>query len=342
MGTPPPPRRAKTRAEKTKKKDILSDVLLGALEEIRTPDLLIRSQTLYPTELPAQVQDIYYHRHRGLSTVFAKKFEIFFAEQKKVLLPPSVGGRRALFSAADSPPAPPCVQGCACGPRGYPARTGVSLRGLWCSVHSAVPPCALRCPRAACGVPCTLRWPPCALRCPRCALGCPVRPGMPCAPCGVPARYGMPCAPWDAPMRPAMPHALWGAPCALGCPLPALGVSLARSGGVLCALQCSLYALAVPPARLRQPCGASRPAIQSAPLPCLATTLSPAPRRSSPPPSRTAEKKPGRSKRSGRALFISLSGDEAQVSDQALGLPNWQSLLPESEVHISSMFRGSL
>ena len=182
------------------------------------------------------MQDIYYHRHRGLSTVFAKKFEIFFAEQKKVLLPPSVGGRRALFSAADSPPAPPCVQGCACGPRGYPARTGVSLRGLWCSVHSAVPPCALRCPRAACGVPCTLRWPPCALRCPRCALGCPVRPGMPCAPCGVPARYGMPCAPWDAPMRPAMPHALWGAPCALGCPLPALGVSLARSGGVPCPL----------------------------------------------------------------------------------------------------------
>ena len=39
---------------------------------------------------------------------------------------------------------------------------------------------------------------------------------------------------------------------------------------------------------------------------------------------------------------VSLSGDEAQVSDQALGLPNWQSLLPESEVHISSMFRGSL
>ena len=39
---------------------------------------------------------------------------------------------------------------------------------------------------------------------------------------------------------------------------------------------------------------------------------------------------------------VSLSGDEAQVSDQALGLPNWQSLLPESEVHISSIFRGSL
>ena len=69
--------------------------------------------------------------------------------------------------------------------------------------------------------------------------------------------------------------------------------------------------------------------------------LCPAPRQLSPLPC-TAEKKPGRSKRSGRALFILLSGDEAQVSDQALGLPNWQSLLPESEVHISSMFRGSL
>ena len=170
------------------------------------------------------MQDIYYHRPRGLSTVFAKKFKIFFAKQKKVLLPPSGGGRRALFSAADSSPAPPCA-------RGYP--------------------CAL------CGVLCALR--------------CPVRP-----------------------------------------------------------------------ARLRQPCGASRPAIQSAHLPRPAAALCPAPWRPSAPPRRTAEKKPGRSKRSGRALFISLSGDEAQVSDQALGLPNWQSLLPESEVHISSMFRGSL
>ena len=28
----------------------------GALEGIRTPDLLVRSQTLYPTELPAPVE----------------------------------------------------------------------------------------------------------------------------------------------------------------------------------------------------------------------------------------------------------------------------------------------
>ncbi len=180
---PPPPRRAKTRAEKTKKKDILSDVLLGALEEIRTPDLLIRSQTLYPTELPAQVQDIYYHRHRGLSTVFVKKFKIFFAKQKKVLLPPSGGGRRALFSAADSSPAPPCARGC---------------------------------PRAACGVPCTLRWPPCALRCPLRALRCPLCAlGCPCAPWGVPVRPGVPRAPWDALCALECPCVACGAPCAL-------------------------------------------------------------------------------------------------------------------------------
>ena len=254
---PPPPRRAKTRAEKTKKKDILSDVLLGALEEIRTPDLLIRSQTLYPTELPAQVQDIYYHRPRGLSTVFAKKFKIFFAKQKGSFAP---FGRRpaGLFfgrrqTACSRRPAP----------GGAPAR-------------SAVPPCGLGCP---------------------------------CALCGAPMRSGVP---------------------------------LARSGGVLCALQCSLYALALlcwPPSALRRitPRNTERasPLPRNNSLPRPAAALCPA-------PPRTAEKKPGRSKRSGRALFISLSGDEAQVSDQALGLPNWQSLLPESEVHISSMFRGSL
>lgn len=252
---------------KQKKKDILSDVLLGALEEIRTPDLLIRSQTLYPTELPAQVQDIYYHRHKGLSTVFAKKFEIFFAEQKKVLLPPSVGGRRALFSAADSPPAPLCARGCPCTLCSVPVHSAVSLR-------------ALGCPCAVCGVLRALRysvcsgvrpmpalWCPCALCGVLRALGCPVRPvvrGVPCAPCGV-------------------PHALCGALCALGCPLPALGVSCVLFSVLCTPLQC--------PARLPQPCGALRPAIQSAPLPCLATTLSPAPRRSSPPPRRARQRK---------------------------------------------------
>ena len=252
-----------------KKKGILSDALLGALEEIRTPDLLIRSQTLYPTELPAQVQDIYYHRHRGLSTVFAKKFKNFFAKQKRFFCP--------LRAAAGGPffrPQTDCL---------------------------LAPPCARGCPRV----------------------------------------------PWDA-------------PCALGCPLPALGVSCALCGGphapcvaprapwiVLCALECPHAPLRCPlralglPYTLRVALRASV-SLAAHRAPQYRARLSPAPRRSSPPPRRTAEKKPGRSKRSGRALFISLSGDEAQVSDQALGLPNWQSLLPESEVHISSMFRGSL
>ena len=178
------------------------DVLLGALEEIRTPDLLIRSQTLYPTELPAQVQDIYYHRPRGLSTVFAKKFKIFFAKQKKVLLPPSGGGPRALFSPADGQLARAAL------------RPGVPLCGLRCPVHSAVPPCGLRCPHAP-------------LRCPLRALGCPVRPGMPCAACGAPMRpavppcaLGCPVCPGVSPCVLRFPHALWGAPCPLwGCPV---------------------------------------------------------------------------------------------------------------------------
>ena len=254
------------------------------------------------------MQDIYYHRPRGLSTVFAKKFEIFFAKQKKVLLPPSGGGRRALFSAADSSPAPPCA-------RGYPCALCGALCALRCPVRPGVPRapwdalCALECPCVACGAPCAL-------------CGAPVRPGVSlCA-------LGLPLCALRCPMRSGVPHALWGAPCPLwGCPVCSSVFSVRPCSALRASVSLAAHhALA----------------IQSAPLPCLAATLSPAQRRSSPPPRRTAEKKPGRSKRSGRALFISLSGDEAQVSDQALGLPNWQSLLPESEVHISSMFRGSL
>lgn len=277
-GTLPRPGAQRRGRRKQKKKDIFSDVLLGALEEIRTPDLLIRSQTLYPTELPAQVQDIYYHRPRGLSTVFAKKFKIFSRSKKRFFCPPSGGGRRAFFSAADSPPAPPCVQGCACTP---------------CGVL-----CARGCPRAACGVPCTLRCPPCALRCPPCALWCPcalwdalcalwcgvspARPGMPCALCGVlralgcppcalgcPVRSGMPRAPWDVLCALECPRAACGAPMRPAMPPCALAVPPARPGATLHAPRC--------PARLRQPCGASRPAIQSASLPRPAAVLSPAP-----------------------------------------------------------------
>ena len=250
----------------------------------------MRSQTLYPTELPAQVQDIYYHRPRGLSTVFAKKFKIFFAKQKRFFCPLRAAAGGLFFGRRQT----------ACSRRPAPGGAPVRPAGALCALGCV--PCA---PWDA------LR----ALRCPRAPCGVPARPGMcPCAACGAPMRSGVPLCALGC------PYALWGAPCPLwGCPV------------------CSSVFSVRPCVALR----ASR-SLAAHHAPQYRARLSPAQRRSSPPPRRTAEKKPGRSKRSGRALFISLSGDEAQVSDQALGLPNWQSLLPESEVHISSMFRGSL
>ena len=50
----------------------------GAMEGTRTPGLLIRSQSLYPAELPTHTfrseHDIVYHSEAGLSTVFSKYF----------------------------------------------------------------------------------------------------------------------------------------------------------------------------------------------------------------------------------------------------------------------------
>ena len=55
--------------------------LLGAMEGTRTPGLLIRSQSLYPAELPTHTfrseHDVFYHEGRGLSTAFLKYFYIF-------------------------------------------------------------------------------------------------------------------------------------------------------------------------------------------------------------------------------------------------------------------------
>ena len=55
-------------------------VFLGAPEETRTPDLLIRSQTLYPAELPAHIllafspeNVFYYSAHRPESQAFFSK-----------------------------------------------------------------------------------------------------------------------------------------------------------------------------------------------------------------------------------------------------------------------------
>ena len=50
--------------------------LFGAMEGTRTPGLLIRSQSLYPAELPTHTfrseHDVFYHEVRGLSTAFLK------------------------------------------------------------------------------------------------------------------------------------------------------------------------------------------------------------------------------------------------------------------------------
>ena len=262
-------------------------------------------------------------------------------------MPPSGGGRRALFSPADRllaraalrPGVPLRALRCPRAAWGVPVRPGAApvcpamppCAPAMPPCAPAMPPCAPAMPRALWGVPCALCGVPArpvvsprALWCPaRPALPPPVRPGMP------PVRSGMP------PCALRCPRALWGAPCPLwGCPVCSSVFSVRPCVALLVSVSLAAHHAPQYRARLSPPRGG--------PLPRPAAALSPAPRQPSPPPRRTAEKKPGRSKRSGRALFISLSGDEAQVSDQALGLPNWQSLLPESEVHISSMFRGSL
>ena len=56
-------------------------VFLGAMEGTRTPGLLIRSQSLYPAELPTHTfrseHDVFYHSVAGLSTDFLKYFRSF-------------------------------------------------------------------------------------------------------------------------------------------------------------------------------------------------------------------------------------------------------------------------
>ena len=53
----------------------------GTPEGTRTPDLLIRSQSLYPAELPTHTfrpeQDVFYHSVMVLSTLFCNYFYSF-------------------------------------------------------------------------------------------------------------------------------------------------------------------------------------------------------------------------------------------------------------------------
>ena len=54
-------------------------LLLGALQGIRTPDLLVRSQTLYPAELAAHfLVLIYYSTEFSKIKCFFKKVQIFY------------------------------------------------------------------------------------------------------------------------------------------------------------------------------------------------------------------------------------------------------------------------
>ena len=67
---------AQTKKEKPEHKRVL--VFLGAMEGTRTPGLLIRSQSLYPAELPTHKfrseHDVFYHSSGVLSTLFRKYF----------------------------------------------------------------------------------------------------------------------------------------------------------------------------------------------------------------------------------------------------------------------------
>ena len=50
---------AKEKSLKPSDTNGFKDFLFGTPEGIRTPDLLVRSQTLYPTELPARRKNIH-------------------------------------------------------------------------------------------------------------------------------------------------------------------------------------------------------------------------------------------------------------------------------------------
>ena len=66
---------------------LVHTVFCGAPEETRTPDLLIRSQTLYPAELPAHLQSLnrrYYHIiHSGEMQAFFQEINHFVKKLQK-------------------------------------------------------------------------------------------------------------------------------------------------------------------------------------------------------------------------------------------------------------------
>ena len=94
---------------------------------------------------------------------------------------------------------------------------------------------------------------------------------------------GCACGPWDAPCTPFSASVCSGvSPVRSAMPPVRSAMPPVRSAVPLHVLQCLCTPLCCP-ACLRQPCGASRPAIQSAHLPRPAAALRPYPRRPSAP-----------------------------------------------------------
>ena len=87
----------------------------GAMEGTRTPGLLIRSQSLYPAELPTHTfrseHDVFYHHKPILSTVFRNFFRIFSKSASfrsyfcvsKILLRSGPSVRRVFLQSFRSP-----------------------------------------------------------------------------------------------------------------------------------------------------------------------------------------------------------------------------------------------
>ena len=113
-------------------------ILLGAMEGTRTPGLLIRSQSLYPAELPTHTfrseHDVFYHSMAGLSTDFLKYFRSF--SKRTSFRPVCRGFFRAYASSASCwairtpvgvAARPPCPVSRRSGERRLPTRPMASM-----------------------------------------------------------------------------------------------------------------------------------------------------------------------------------------------------------------------
>ena len=59
-------------------------LVFGTPEGTRAPDLLVRSQSLYPTELPAHLHSraqLYYHKRWRIASLFPKIFQTIFSKR---------------------------------------------------------------------------------------------------------------------------------------------------------------------------------------------------------------------------------------------------------------------